>query len=442
MSLTEVQVDRLVGPTHHFGGLGVGNVASRQHAGHVSNPAAAALQGLDKMRLVAGLGVPQVILPPQLRPDFQFLRALGFGGSDSDVLRRAGDEAPQLLSAATSSSAMWTANAATVTAAVDSGVNRDDSGTTLTVANLVASVHRAIEPPTTVFDLRSALPADCRLFEPLTGGAAMRDEGAANHMRLGRGDASMGINVFVYGDGDPAPKSNWPRQTRISFEAIARRHGLPGENTFFLKQHPMAIDAGAFHNDVVAISHHDLLIHHEFAFLEDTAMLGRLDHRFRELTGTPLTRIEIPERSLSINDAVKTYLFNSQVVSPGAVDVAKPVIICTSQVERHAAACSLVKKWCKDGLFGEVHFVDLDQSMSGGGGPACLRLRVPMPAADASSIPANVRWSEALDAKLREDIQQHYVSRLTMDDLSRVDFHAHAKQATQRVVATLTASAG
>ncbi len=119
MSLIEVQVDRLVGPTHHFGGLGVGNFASRQHAGHVSNPAAAALQGLDKMRLVASLGVPQVILPPQPRPDFQFLRDLGFGGSDSDVLRRASDEAPHLLSAATSCSAMWTANAATVTPAVD-----------------------------------------------------------------------------------------------------------------------------------------------------------------------------------------------------------------------------------------------------------------------------------------------------------------------------------
>jgi succinylarginine dihydrolase len=337
---------------------------------------------------------------------------------------------------------MWTANAATVTPAVDSGFDRDDSMTTLTVANLVASVHRAIEPRTTFFDLRGALPAGCRLFKPLPGGTAIRDEGAANHMRLGTGDESIGINIFVYGDGDPAPESSWPRQTRAAQEAIARRHGLPRENTFYLKQHPDAIDAGAFHNDVVAISHHDLLIHHELAFFDDDGTLGRLESRFFELTGTPLTRIETPERALSIKDAVKTYLFNSQVVSPGSSDVAKPVIICTSQVERHAATCALVKQWCKDGLFGEVHFVDLDQSMSGGGGPACLRLRVPLPAAEAKSIPANVRWSEALDAKLRDQIQQHYVTRLTMDDLSRVDFHADAQQATQRLVETLNAAAG
>ena len=88
MNLTEVQVDRLVGPTHHFGGLGVGNVASQSHGGHKSNPAAAATQGLDKMRLVAGMGVPQVVLPPQPRPDLRYLRSLGFRGSNSDVLRQ------------------------------------------------------------------------------------------------------------------------------------------------------------------------------------------------------------------------------------------------------------------------------------------------------------------------------------------------------------------
>ncbi len=128
----------------------------------------------------------------------------------------------------------------------------------------------------------------------------MRDEGAANHMRLGTGDERPGINIFVYGDGDPAPRINWPRQTRAAFEAIARRHGLPAENTFFLKQHPDAIDAGAFHNDVVAISHHDLLIHHERAFFEDAETLKRLENRFRELTGTRLTRIEVP-RAVAID---------------------------------------------------------------------------------------------------------------------------------------------
>ncbi len=172
MTLIEVQVDRIVGPTHHFGGLGVGNVASQSHAGDASNPAAAALQGLDKMRMVAGLGIPQVVLPPQRRPKWRFLRSLGFGGSDAEVLRQAADQAPRLLSAALSSSAMWTANAATVSAAVDNGSRQ----LTLTVANLVSSVHRAIEPAETLADLRRCFPA-ARVVPALPGGTASATKG-------------------------------------------------------------------------------------------------------------------------------------------------------------------------------------------------------------------------------------------------------------------------
>jgi succinylarginine dihydrolase len=430
MNLQEVQVDRLVGPTHHFGGLGVGNLASQQHSGQVSNPAAAALQGLDKMRLVAGLGAVQVILPPQPRPDFRFLRSLGFAGSDADVLRQAYNEAPGLLSAATSCSAMWTANAATVTPGVDSDVE----SSTVTIANLDSSLHRAIEPQQTASELRRALPEGCCIIDQLPGGAAMRDEGAANHMRLGITGDRAGMNVLVYGDGDPAPSINWPRQSRAACEAIARLHALPAENTFLLRQHPTAVDAGAFHNDVVAMSHQKLLIHHELAFIDEADRLQRLERRFAEVTGEDLIRIEVPQSSLSIEGAVNTYLFNSQIVTG---PTGKPVIVCTSQVRAHADAQSLVEQWCESGLFAEVHYVDLTQSMSGGGGPACLRLRVPMAAAAVNAIPSSAQWSEAIDAILREVIAKYYVAHLTLEDLSRVEFHEHAQQAFRRIAEIL-----
>ena len=170
MSWIESQLDRIVGPTHHFGGLGVGNIASQNHSGQTSNPAAAALQGLDKMRLVASLGVPQLILPPQKRPHFGLLRALGFRGNDAEVLSRAREQTPELLSAAMSCSAMWTANAATVTPGCDSAFG----STCLTVANLSASVHRAIEPDETMDELRQTLPSAIQCFAPLPGGAALR----------------------------------------------------------------------------------------------------------------------------------------------------------------------------------------------------------------------------------------------------------------------------
>ncbi len=44
MDHMELCVDALVGPTHSYGGLGIGNVASRRSKGHASNPRSAALQ--------------------------------------------------------------------------------------------------------------------------------------------------------------------------------------------------------------------------------------------------------------------------------------------------------------------------------------------------------------------------------------------------------------
>jgi len=55
--MREHQFDGLVGPTHHYAGLSPGNLASQSHAGQPSNPRAAALEGLTKMRRVRELGV-------------------------------------------------------------------------------------------------------------------------------------------------------------------------------------------------------------------------------------------------------------------------------------------------------------------------------------------------------------------------------------------------
>jgi succinylarginine dihydrolase len=433
MNLVELQIDRLVGPTHHFGGLGVGNLASHASAGHVSNPAAAALQGLDKMRLVASLGIPQLILPPQHRPDFTFLRSVGFAGADREILKRALDQAPELLSAAFSCSAMWTANAATVTPGIDSGQSKAN----VTIANLDASVHRAIEASQTECELQQLLAPICQIHSPLRGGAALRDEGAANHMRLGSRQDHPGINLFVYGDCQPTPETNWPRQTRAASEAIARLHGLREIDTFFLKQHPRAIDAGAFHNDVVAISHQDLFIHHEFAFLEDESAFRPLQNRFSELASLPLRRIEIGTDELSIDDAVKTYLFNSQIISTPDSD--RPTIICASQVAEHPGAKLIVDRWLSDGVFADVRFVDLGQSMSGGGGPACLRLRVPIPAETVNTV-GRSRWTPDLDGRLRELIDRKYPTSLTIDDLAGQDYHQHASGLLLRIKRVLDAS--
>ncbi len=431
MRLIEVQVDRLVGPTHHFGGLGVGNIASSQHAWQPSNPAAAALQGLDKMRLVAGLGVPQVILPPQVRPDIGLLRSLGFHGTLSDVLAQAQQQTPSILSAAMSCSAMWTANAATVAPAVDSG--QDDL--TITIANLTGSLHRAIEPPQTTTDLKRTFSTIGRICPPLLGGTAMRDEGAANHMRLATANDQPGLHLLVHGDGSPATKKYWPRQTLAASQSVARTMHLNPKNVFFLKQNAQAIDAGAFHNDVVAASHENLLLHHELAFERSNRddPWPAIEDRFREVCGDRLVRIEVPAEAISIDDAVATYLFNSQIVS--SPDPSEPpILICPAQVHLHPGAREIVETWRDQlGLFSHVYSVDLSLSMAGGGGPACLRLRVPVSEDQLPQLPPSMLWSEQLDTSLRQLIQQHYPTHVTIDDLADESF-VHSAEETTRLV--------
>ncbi len=447
MTEVDIQIDRLVGPTHHFSGLGLGNRASIDHAGQVSNPAAAALEGLDKMRLIANLGLPQWILPPQPRPAFEFLRSCGFRGSEHDVLRAALESSPQLLAAACSSSAMWTANAASVTAAADSGDHR----VKVSVANLSLSIHRSLEPATTYFELARLLAATglaslVDLYPAVSGGFSSRDEGAANHMRLSSSTKpntsvqsapvhTAAVNLFVYGDGDPRPTRFLARQSRLACEVIARRHLLAAERTFYLKQNPVAIDAGAFHNDVVALSHEDLFIQHELAYDDANSTLDSVSNAYKNVFGIPLRHITVSEKELPLDVAVATYLFNSQVVT---TPQSRRVFVCPTQVREHPTTLSLVQSWRdQHRLFDELCFVSLSQSMAGGGGPACLRLRLPVAATLLSKQIYRCQWSEDTDQRIRKVIAELYPTRLTLADMVDPQVSATANEATCRLTEIL-----
>ena len=431
MTFIDAQIDRIVGPTHHFGGLGVGNLASQMHAGQTSNPRAAALQGLDKMRLVAGLGVPQLILPPQPRPYFALLKALGFTGSPAEILQSVLTKNPVILSAAASCSAMWTANAATVTPSCD----RNVGSAVMTVANLSASLHRSIEAAQTQNELAALFGNALEVRQTLPGGAPMRDEGAANHMRFSGIDGQPGLNVFVYGDGSPEPQCHWPRQTKATGQAIARSHGLQEDNVFHLKQHPEAIDAGAFHNDVVAMSHHDLLIHHELAFAQGSCQeIERLRRRFEDVVQSPLRVLRISSKELSLNDAIKTYFFNSQIVTASHAGMTTWTILCPVQVKRNPVTYELVERLRAEQFFHTVHFVDLGQSMDGGGGPACLRLRVPLSEQELEHIPNSAFWTENRDSNLRHIISDRYPRELKLIDLANPEICQRSLE-TQELIA-------
>ncbi|MEE9452218.1 MAG: N-succinylarginine dihydrolase, partial [Gammaproteobacteria bacterium] len=119
MKTYEVNFDGIVGPTHHYGGLAADNVASKKHALQISNPKAAAKQGLEKMTFLIRLGLKQALLPPHERPNLAFLKRLGFSGTPEKILCNAFKADPKLLTAVYSASSMWAANAATVSPSVD-----------------------------------------------------------------------------------------------------------------------------------------------------------------------------------------------------------------------------------------------------------------------------------------------------------------------------------
>jgi len=411
--MREYNFDGIVGPTHNYGGLSPGNVASAKHSGQVSNPRAAALQGLDKMRFVHGLGVGQAVLPPHPRPHLPTLRRLGFHGRDEEVLARAAKSDDHLLRLCASASAMWTANAATVAPSADT----HDGRVHLVPANLQQMFHRALEAEQTERILR-AIFADERRFQvhpPLPGGGQLADEGAANHTRLvvpGR----KALHLFGWSRRAFGPRAFGPtrypaRQTHEACAALARLHRLEPSRVLLVQQHPEGIDGGAFHTDVVAVGHEGFLMCHELAFVDLTSLVARLD----EALGEELVVEVATETELAIGDAVGAYPFNSQLVSlpNGKMTIVAPV----ESRENPRARAFLERIVAGANPVASVHYLDVRQSMNNGGGPACLRLRVALTDDEVAAIGANVFFSAALEAELRAWVERHYRDRLTAADL-------------------------
>ncbi|MGD0769529.1 MAG: N-succinylarginine dihydrolase [Tepidisphaeraceae bacterium] len=415
MPTAETNFDAIPGPTHNYAGLSVGNLASLSHTNQPSNPKQAALEGLAKMKFVADLGVSQAVLPPHERPDVWTLKRLGFSGSDAQVLDAA-RKYPALLAACGSASAMWAANAATLSPSADAR----DGRVHFTPANLVTQFHRSLEPATTAAVLK-AIFADETAFahhDPLAASPHFADEGAANHTRLCPAHGKRGLEIFAFGrrafDGNPSAPERFPaRQTLEASESIARLHGLDPGHVLFLQQNPRAIDAGAFHNDVVAVGNLNVLMYHASAFagFEPGIIRSRL-----EKDECPLIFIEVPESQVPLGDAVSSYLFNSQLVS--LPDETMALIAPTESRDNPRT-----RKFLDDLLAGntpirQVHFVDVRQSMNNGGGPACLRLRVVLTERERSLVNPGVLFGDALYESLKQWINRHYRDRLTPGDLA------------------------
>ena len=427
--MLEHQFDGLVGPTHHYAGLSPGNLASQNHAGEASNPRAAALEGLAKMRHVRELGVPQAVLPPQPRPSFSLLRRLGFTGDDQAVVERALREAPEVLHAASSASSMWAANAATVVPASDAG----DGVTHLVPANLVSLLHRSIEAESTARVLRHVFSSAEHfvVHEPLPACDALADEGAANHTRLvtDRGAA----HLFAWGRraGETATTRKYPaRQAHAASAAVARTCALAPEHTLLWQQAPLGIDAGAFHSDVLAVGNGALLLLHEHAFENHATLLVRL----RASLGDGFRAIVASETELPLADAVAAYPFNSQLLTlpSGQMRLLAPL-----ESQNNAAARRFLERVVDESDVEGVDYLDVNGSMRNGGGPACLRLRVPLSEPERRALAGSVVFDEHLEGELTRIVTQRYRDRLALDDMADPALLVEARTALDEITQAL-----
>ena len=390
--LTEINFDGIVGPSHNYAGLSLGNLAATAHSGDVSYPRAAALQGLAKMRHNLALGLAQGFFVPLPRPNQGYLARLG---ADAQTERA-------LTAAAWSASSMWTANAATVSPAPDTR----DGRCHLTPANLVTMPHRAQEWPDTARQLALAFAdsAHFALHEPVP--SSFGDEGAANHMRLCEEHGGPGVEVFVYGrPGGPFPA----RQHEQASRAVARLHGLDPARTVFIEQNPAAIAAGAFHNDVVAVANGRVLFTHAEAFADQAQAHDAIRAAFPQLEV-----VEVPSSAVTLAEAVRTYLFNAQLVTLPEGEIA--LIVPSECTESPAVSSWLDAMLAGNGPIRRVLPVDVRQSMANGGGPACLRLRV---VADPVTVDPRFLLDERRADRLEQVIARAWPEQIDPADLGR-----------------------
>lgn len=405
MTTIEINFDGLVGPIHNYAGLSPGNIASASNAGAVSRPRAAALQGLGKMRRLMDLGLVQGFFPPPRRPAVAALRALGFVGTDREVVSAAAGEDPLLFNNICSASAMWAANAATVIAPADSS----DGRVHLVTANLSTMLHRSFEATDTFAMLRRifANGAHFAVHAPLPASQHFSDEGAANHMRLTPSHGTRGLNVFIHGTqrGSRFPE----RQARRAGEAVARLSGAPA---LHMLQSQRAIDAGAFHNDVVAVANEYVLLAHAEAF-EDS------DGLFAALASTVPGFVPVEVDSITLDDAIRSYLFNSQLITLPDGSMA---LVLPSEAQEHASVWAAVEGIVAgNNPIAQAIVVDVRESMRNGGGPACLRLRVPVTEAQRAAIDPRFLLDERRWHALCAVVDRHWPEQIATSDLALPD---------------------
>jgi succinylarginine dihydrolase len=236
-------------------------------------------------------------------------------------------------------------------------------------------------------------------------------------MRLCAGHGSPGVEIFVYGlSGGRFPA----RQHLDASKAIARKHRLDPARTLFIRQSDTAIQGGAFHNDVVAVANERVLFTHETAFEDREGAHAQIRAAFPEVE-----IVEVPASAVSLPEAIKSYLFNAQLVSlPG--DGGMGLVLPTEARETKPVWDWLEAHVAGNGPIRRLLPVDVRQSMANGGGPACLRLRV---VADPARVDPRFLADAAKLDRIAEVVAKHWPETIAPGDLASAALVAEVRKA-------------
>ncbi len=245
-------------------------------------------------------------------------------------------------------------------------------------------------------------------------------------MRLCDHHAASAVEVFVFGRaGGRFPA----RQHRDACEAIARAHRLDPARSLFVEQSEVAIAAGAFHNDVVAVANERVLFCHEHAFADAPAVYENL----RRLLPS-IEIVEVAAAAVSLEDAIASYLFNAQLVTTSD----GPTLI----VPEESRADPTVWRWLEqhragNGPIRRVEVVDVRESMANGGGPACLRLRV---VCDPATVDPRFLVDHARLDRIAAVVEAHWPDTIAADAIADPALVARIRGAHAALLAALDLS--
>ena len=254
-----VNFDGLPGPTHNYSGLARGNLAAERNAQQVANPREAALQGLAKMRALAARGYPQAVLPPHERPNVRRVaRARLCAAATHDVIaarrhatrRSCSPHArrPRRCGRPTRRPSAPSADTRRRPRAFHAGESRRR----ISIARSKRRRRRACCARS------SPTPRASRARSAAGRAAVRRRRRRQPHALLPRARRSPASSSSSTGGAAYRRRRARRRASRRGRRAKRPRPSRAGTGSIrrarvFAQQNPDAIDAGVFHNDVIAV---------------------------------------------------------------------------------------------------------------------------------------------------------------------------------------------